>query len=83
MSNENGYPEKADIYLDFDSCVKIFQARGVVKGTDLIAKEVGYTPEGLRKVRKKGPKIIASIYHFLKDNDLKFEDLVKECETKN
>lgn len=74
--------EIKDVYLDFESAILIFEKRGIEKGLEKIAGEIGYTMQGMRKLRKKAPKAVAILHHFLKENCLKFEDLVKECDSK-
>lgn len=74
--------EIKDVYLDFESAILIFEKRGVEKGLEKIASEIGYTMQGMRKLRKKAPKAVSILHHFLKENCLKFEDLVKECDSK-
>lgn len=70
--------ERKQVVLDFDGAIAIFKGRGVKKDYKTIASEVGLTENGLRKLRRNTPKAVEVIYHFLKENDLKFEDLVKE-----
>lgn len=72
-----------DVYLDIDGVIDIMQKRGVMKNYEQIAKEFEMTTVSLRTARTKAPKQISSLNHFLKENMLRFEDLVKEVETKN
>lgn len=75
--------EIKDVYLDFDNVIAVCLKRGVLKTKSSIVKETGYTWQGIELLKTKAPKAIAVLYHFLKENDLKMEDLVKECESKN
>src|SRR5690242_549769 len=70
--------EKKEVYLDFEGAIAIFKSRGVNKNFNDISQETGFTRRGIEMLRKSGPKAVKMVYHFLKDNDLKFEDLVKE-----
>lgn len=72
--------EIKDVYLDFDNVAAICLRRGVLKTDKSMAKEIGYTGAGFEKLKIKAPKSIAALFSFLKENDLKLEDLVKECE---
>lgn len=71
-----------DVYFDIEGVIEIMQKRGVSKNIETIAKEMGYTTMGLRKIRSKAPKAVSVLHNFLKENCLKFEDLVKECKSK-
>lgn len=75
--------KKHPVFLDFNGVIKIVQGRGVRKTIDSISKEVGFSLMSVGNWRKEAPEVVTMIHHFLKENDLKFEDLVKECETKN
>lgn len=81
MSKEEKIVPK-DVYYDIDGVRAILLSRGVNKSLGDIAKEMGITDEGLRKLRKKGTQAVASLHHFAKDNMLRFEDIVKEVESK-
>ena len=70
-----------DVYLDIDGVIDIMKKRGVVKNYEQIAKEFEMTTVSLRTARTKAPKMIASLNHFLKENMLRFEDLVKEVKS--
>ena len=67
-----------EVYLDFDGAMKILKSRGRYVSVQGTAKEIGYTPKGLQSIRKKAPKAVAMVFQYLKDNELRFEDLVKE-----
>lgn len=71
--------EKTDVFLDFKNVVAIMGKRGVVKNQKDIAKEVGFSTVSVGQWSRQAPEVVSMIYHFLKDNHLKFEDLVKEC----
>lgn len=74
--------KKKPVFLDFNGVIKIVGERGVRKTLDSISKEVGFSLVSVGNWRSEAPEVVTMIHHFLKDNDLKFEDLVKECETK-
>lgn len=69
---------KKVVYLDFDGVNEILKKRGRDVSLKKTASEIGYTPEGMFKMRKAAPKAIAMLHKYLKDNSLNFEDLVKE-----
>lgn len=71
--------EIKDVYLDFDNVIAICLKRGVLKTQGSIVKETGYSWQGIEKLKVKAPKAIAVLFNFLKENDLKMEDLIKEC----
>jgi len=71
---------KRETYLDFDGVIKTLRKRGHEIDLKTISRQIGYSTVGLQKLRKKSPNVVSMIHQFLKDNDLKFEDLVKEIE---
>ncbi len=81
MSKESKIVPK-DVYYDIDGVRAILLSRGVNKSLEDIANEMGYTDEGLRKLRKKGTQAAASLLHFAKENMLRIEDIVKEVDSK-
>lgn len=81
MSKESKIVPK-DVYYDIDGVRAILLSRGVQKSLEDIANEMGYTEEGLRKLRKKGTQAAASLLHFVKENMLRIEDIVKEVDSK-
>lgn len=68
------------VYLDFKGAMQILKQRGTDKEINQMttAKEIGYTTVGMVKIGKEAPKAIKMVFKYLRDNDLKFEDLVKE-----
>jgi hypothetical protein len=72
--------EIKDVYFDFDNITAICLKRGVLKTDKSLAKEIGYTSVGFEKLKVKAPKAVAGLFNFLKSNDLRLEDLVKEVE---
>lgn len=76
---ENDVP---DVYLDFNGTISILRKRGVEANLGSTAKELGYSEQGFIKLRNNTPKVISVIHRYLKDNMLKFEDLVKVREKK-
>lgn len=72
--------EKKATHIDFDGVIVICKDRGVKKTIRSIAKETGFAVTGINKLRKTSPKAVTMLYHFLKENDLKFEDVVKEVD---
>lgn len=75
--------EIKDVYFDFDNVAAICLKRGVLKTDKSMAKEIGYTGVGYDKLKVKAPKAVAMLFNFLKENELKLEDLVKPCVPKN
>ena len=69
-----------DVYFDFDGVIEKALSRGVLKTNKSIANEIGYTGVGFEKLKGKAPKIVGALYHFLKANHLRIEDVVKECQ---
>ena len=74
--------EIKDVYFDFDGVTKIALSRGVLKTDKSLAKEIGYSGVGFEKLKVKAPQAVAVLFAFLKANDLKLEDVVKECDSK-
>ena len=70
--------EETELYLDFDNCIEILKKKGKEVDSNSTIKEIGYTRQAFGKIKKKAPKSIEMVYRYLKANDLKFEDLVKE-----
>ncbi|APZ82915.1 hypothetical protein [Flavobacterium phage FL-1] len=75
--------EKCSVFLDFKGVKEIFKNRGIDKSMSDIQSGMGISPRSLDYYKKEAPAIVAVIHHFLKENDLRFEDLVKEVESKN
>lgn len=73
--------EKKEVVMDFDGAIEILKSRGRSTNLKKVAEEIGYTEVGLGKIRKIAPKPIKMLFHFLNDNMLKFEDVVKEVES--
>ena len=67
-----------EVYLDFDGTIEMLKSRGLKVTLDSTAKEIGYTNTSMNNLRKKAPKSVAMVHKYLKENFLKFEDLVKE-----
>jgi len=67
-----------EVLLDFDNVIAIMAKRGVKKNFNSISAEIDITTVGIRKWRNKAPEVVRVIHHFLKDNMLEWEDLVKE-----
>lgn len=85
MAKKNEVTEKLeikDVYFDFDNVIAIALKRSVLKTDKSIAQEIGYTNAGYEKLRVKAPQAVATLVAFLKANDLKLEDVIKECESK-
>lgn len=70
--------KEKELYLDFDGCIEILKKQGKEVDSNSTIKEIGYTRQAFGKIKKKAPKSIEMVYRYLKANDLKFEDLVKE-----
>jgi hypothetical protein len=70
--------KQKEVYLDFDNTIDILKKRGLKVTLDSTAKEIGYTGTSIVNLRKKAPKSVAMVHKYLKDNFLKFEDLVRE-----
>lgn len=70
--------KETELYLDFDNCIEIQKKRGKEVDSNSTIKEIGYTRQAFVKIKKKAPKSIEMVYRYLKSNNLKFEDLVKE-----
>ena len=85
MSKKNVEEEKidVDVFFDVENVVDILSTRGIRKDMTSIAKEMGYSMVGLRTLRSKAPKSVCVLHNFLKNNFLKYEDLVKEVKSKN
>lgn len=82
MSKTELEKERSDVFLDFNGVIKIFKDRGVAKTLGNISEETGNSLRTLDYQKKRAAPIVKMIFHFLKENDLKFEDLVKEVESK-
>lgn len=82
MSNTELEKEKPDVFLDFKGVIKILKDRGVSKTLGDISAETGNSLRTLDYQKKRAAPIVKMIYHFMKENDLRFEDLVKEVESK-
>lgn len=85
MSENTGVEVKEgqkEFFLDFHGAIKTLRNRGVETNFEKVANELGYTRQGLSKMVDKPPKALVIVLTFLKDNDLRFEDLVKEREPK-
>jgi hypothetical protein len=82
MSKQKYEEKTSDVFLDFDNVIDIMAKRGVKKNFNSISAEIDITTVGIRKWRKKAPEVVRVIHHFLKDNMLNFEDLVKEIKPK-
>jgi len=74
--------EIKDVFFDFDNVMAIALKRGVLKTEKSIAQEIGYSNDGYKKLNRKAPQAVATLVAFLKANDLKLEDVIKECESK-
>lgn len=77
MSAKNPITKK-EVFLDFPSALIILRDRGVKKTLGSVSEEGGFSRVALGKWQKKAPAVVGLIYHFLKENELTFEDLVKE-----
>lgn len=73
---------KKGTFFDFDGVIEILKNRGVRKTKKAIGLEIGFSESGMQKLGKTSPKAITMLHHFLQDNCLKFEDVVKEVESK-
>jgi hypothetical protein len=80
MNLKNNITEikEKEVYLDFDGAINELRRRGRQVNLESTAKEIGYTEPGLRKLRNKAPKSVEMLYKYLKENMLRFEDVVKE-----
>lgn len=72
---------KNEVLLDFDNVIDIVAKRGVKKNYNSISAEIDITTVGIRKWRHKAPEVVRVIHHFLKDNMLEWDDLVKEIKS--
>jgi hypothetical protein len=71
---------KKKVFLDFRSVLlKLEREKGVKKLLGDISQESGFNRMTIANWGKEAPLVVGFIYEFLKDNDLNFEDLVKEC----
>lgn len=75
--------EIKDVCFDFDNVIAICLKRGVLKSDKSIKAEIGYTGPGFEKLKERAPRVLGMLYTFLKENDLKFEDIIKECPVVN
>ena len=85
MAKKNEVLEQLDIkdvFFDFDNVTAIALKRGVLKTDNSIAAEIGYTMDGYKKLKNKAPKAVAILVAFLKANELRLEDVIKNCEVK-
>lgn len=78
IKSKRGSIDKSHIVLDFDNTISIMANRGVLKNKKTISEDIGFSTNSIENWQKKAPEVVAMIYCFLKDNHLKFEDLVKE-----
>lgn len=71
---------KNEVFLDFKSALaKLKIERNINRPIGSISDEMGVSRNAVLTYEQRAPTVVKIIYHFLKDNDLKFEDLVKEC----
>lgn len=70
--------KKGEVYLDFAGAMQILKGRGQEVSVKKTIGQIGYTEDGYHKMQKKTPKAVEMVFRYLKENDLKFEDLVKE-----
>ena len=80
LKNKRCKVDKTDVYLDFRGAINILGKRGSVVKNVEISKNVGFSGTSLSKWNRCAPEVVSMIYHFLKDNDLRFEQFVKEVE---
>lgn len=66
------------VYLDFLGAMEIIKSKGGTVSVKETAEQIGYSEPGMFKLREKAPKAVAMVFKYLKDNNLRFEDLVKE-----
>ena len=71
--------KRKSVFLDFEGTNKILASRGVNKTKTDVSSETGFSIVSVRQWGRMAPEVVAMIHHYLKDNMLKFEDLVKEC----
>lgn len=70
---------KKKVFLDFRSALlKLERERGIKKTLGSVSEESGFSRVSVCAWGKEAPAVVGVIYNFLKDNDLQFEDLVKE-----
>lgn len=73
--------KRNDVYLDFHNVIsKLKRERAIDKRLGDIGSEMGLSNTSMTNLLAKAPNTVAKIYYFLKDNNLSFEDLVKEIE---
>lgn len=70
--------EKKQIFLDFPSVIEKMKGKEVDLNYTSISKGMDVSTVIVRKWRVEAPKLISRLHYFLKEHDLKFEDLVKE-----
>lgn len=71
--------EKAPVFLDFDSHINKLKGEGIKKQFKEISKDVGFSVMTINAWREEAPEVVTMIYHYLKENDLTFEEFVKLC----
>ena len=69
--------QKKEVYLDIDGVAEILSKQNKKANIPSIAKELGYTRQGLRHIANNPPKILVALYYFMKENSLNFDDVVK------
>lgn len=67
------------VFLDFRSVLlQLNREKGIKINFSGLSEETGFTRQAILKWEKEAPPIVSMIFHFIKEHDLKFEDLVKE-----
>jgi len=69
---------KKEIYLDFKGTIEVQKKQGKKISFASVAREMDYTSNGLTHLAENPPKSLVKILKYLKDNNFKIEDLVKE-----
>lgn len=70
---------KKKVFLDFRSALlKLERERGIKKNLGSISDESGFSRVAICAWGKEAPAVVGVIYGFLKENNLEFNDLVKE-----
>lgn len=69
---------KKEVFLDFKGCIEILKNQGQKVSFRGTAESLGYSSQGLYHVSANPPKALLMVLNYLKDNNLKVEDLVKE-----
>ena len=76
--------EIKDVYIDFPSTLlKIGAETGKKKLLGSVHKECGVSIVIVKQWETKAPNVLSVICAYMKKYNLKFEDLVKEVESKN